>query len=49
VRDRAGKLVAAIACHAPTARLSLDALMDHAPHLRAAAESMAEVLVPGEA
>ena len=49
VRDREGKLVAAIACHAPTARLSLDGLMAHIPQLRAAADSMADVLMPEEA
>jgi len=48
VHDRAGKLVAAIACHAPTARLSLDELMAHVPHLRVAADSMANVLLPEE-
>jgi DNA-binding IclR family transcriptional regulator len=46
VRDASGQLVAGIACHAPTARLTLDELMAHVPHLRAAAERMAQVLVP---
>ena len=46
VRDREGKLVAAIACHAPSARVSLDELMGNVPQLRAAAERMREVLLP---
>ncbi len=40
------KVVAAIACHGPTARLSLDDLMQKVPHLRAAAKTMREVLFP---
>lgn len=39
------KPVAAIACHAPTARLSLDELVGNIPRLRAAAEEMRSVLV----
>lgn len=39
-----GKPVAAIACHAPTARLSLDELVANVPHLRLACEQMQLVL-----
>lgn len=40
------KTVAAIACHGPTARVSLDDLMQKVPQLRAAAQTMREVLFP---
>ncbi|KON79615.1 IclR family transcriptional regulator [Azoarcus sp. PA01] len=47
VFDKDRKVVAAVACHAPTARLSLDELLTCVPHLRAAADEMASVLSPG--
>jgi DNA-binding IclR family transcriptional regulator len=46
VQGEGGKTVAAIACHAPTARLSLNDLMAQAPQMRAAAEAMRAVLFP---
>lgn len=46
VRGNDDKLVAAIACHAPTARMSLDQLLTSVPELRAAAEAMRSVLFP---
>lgn len=49
VRDRDNKLVAAIACHAPTARMSLDDLLAGVPDLRLAAEAMKQVLFPASA
>lgn len=42
-----GTVVAAIACHAPTARVPLDALMRAIPTLREASLDMAKVLCPG--
>lgn len=45
VLGKNGKPVAAIACHAPTARLTLDELVDNIPRLRAAAEEMRAVLI----
>jgi len=44
VRGNDGQLVAAIACHAPTARMTLDQLLTSVPELRAAAEAMRSVL-----
>ncbi|MCK9260331.1 MAG: IclR family transcriptional regulator [Azoarcus sp.] len=41
-----GKVVAAIACHAPTARLSLDNLFENVPQLRSAATEMGAILFP---
>jgi len=41
-----GKVVAAIACHAPTARLSLDHLFENVPQLRSAATEMGAILFP---
>jgi DNA-binding IclR family transcriptional regulator len=49
VRGRDNKLVAAIACHAPTARMSLDELLAGVPDLRVAAEEMRQVLFPASA
>lgn len=46
VLGEGGKAVAAIACHAPTARVSLDDLMAKVPSMRAAAEMMRTVLFP---
>ena len=46
VRGNDDKLVAAIACHAPTARMSLDELLTGVPELRVAAEAMRRVLFP---
>lgn len=46
VLGEGGKAVAAIACHAPTARVSLDDLMAKVPNMRIAAEVMRTVLFP---
>ncbi|TXH35741.1 MAG: IclR family transcriptional regulator [Burkholderiaceae bacterium] len=46
VLGEGGKAVAAIACHAPTARISLDDLMVKVPNMRGAAEIMRSVLFP---
>ncbi|MCK0513027.1 IclR family transcriptional regulator [Aromatoleum buckelii] len=46
VFDKDRKVVAAVACHAPTARLSLDELLTCVPHLRTAADEMTSVLSP---
>jgi DNA-binding IclR family transcriptional regulator len=46
VLGEGGKAVAAIACHAPTARVSLDDLMAKVPNMRGAAEIMRSVLFP---
>lgn len=43
-----GRIVAAIACHAPTARLGLNELIDKASHMRSAAATMGEVLLGDE-
>ncbi|MGN5480691.1 IclR family transcriptional regulator [Cupriavidus basilensis] len=42
-----GRVIAAIACHAPTARKPLEALMRAAPVLESAARNMGEVLCVG--
>ncbi len=42
-----GRPVAAVACHAPTARLSMSALLDNVTPMRAAAEAMKTVLLGG--
>lgn len=44
-----GQVAAAVACHAPTARLGLDDLLASVPQLRAAAEAMRPVLFPAPA
>lgn len=44
-----GRLVAAIACHAPTARRSMDDLRSYVPQMRAAVESIQAILFPDEA
>ncbi len=44
VRDRRGRVVAAIAVHAPEARMSLDAALAHEPALREAATAVARTL-----
>jgi DNA-binding IclR family transcriptional regulator len=49
VRGSDNKLVAAIACHAPTARMSLDELLAGVPDLRVAADAMRQVLFPASA
>lgn len=46
VHGKDGKLVAAVACHAPTARRSLDELLDCVPELRKAADAMQRILCP---
>ncbi len=43
-----GRLVASIACHAPTARRSMDDLRGNVPQMRAAAESIRSILFPDE-
>ncbi|OIQ87367.1 transcriptional regulator KdgR [mine drainage metagenome] len=48
VRGNDHKLVAAIACHAPTARMSLAELRNGVPELRAAADAMRQVLFPAK-
>lgn len=45
VRDQQGRVVAAVACHAPAARMSLAKLMERRPLLEAAAARMAETFV----
>ena len=45
VLDRRGQCVAAVACHAPTARLRLDDLLANLPALRLAAERIAHELL----
>ncbi|MDB5999924.1 MAG: transcriptional regulator, IclR family, partial [Rhizobacter sp.] len=44
VRDREGEVRAAIAVHAPTARMSLEAMMAELPALRDAAARMSDLL-----
>ncbi len=44
VRDAQDRVVAAVACHAPTARLMLDDLLRAVPVLQSAAQSMSAVL-----
>jgi len=48
VRDKQGRMVAAIACHAPTARASLDDLLRALPKLQQAAQAMQKVFIEGE-
>lgn len=48
VRGNDNKLVAAIACHEPTARRSLDQPLTSVLELRAAAEAMKHVLFPAQ-
>lgn len=48
VRGNDNKLVAAIACHAPTARMSLAELRTGVPELRAATDAMRQVLFPAK-
>ena len=45
VRDTQGKCVAAVACHTPTARMSLTDLFAHAPTLERTAQQVAQLLV----
>ncbi|WP_251865262.1 IclR family transcriptional regulator [Achromobacter sp. Marseille-Q4962] len=52
VRDAADRVVAAVACHAPTARVLLDDLLRAVPVLQGAARALQDVLAahhPGEA
>ncbi len=46
VLGEGSKAVAAIACHAPTARVSLDDLMAKVPSMRIAADAMRTILFP---
>lgn len=48
VRGRDNKLVAAIACHAPTARRSLNELLACVPDLQEAADAMKQILCPAQ-
>jgi len=48
VRGIDGKLVAAVACHAPTPRRSLDEMLTSVPELRAAADAMERILSPAK-
>jgi len=45
VRDAQGQCVAAVACHTPTARLSLTDLLAHAPAIERTAQQIAAVLL----
>lgn len=45
VRDKHGQCVAAVACHAPTARLRLEDLLSNLPALRLAADRIAHELL----
>jgi DNA-binding IclR family transcriptional regulator len=45
VRDAQGQCVAAVACHTPTARLSLPELLAHAPALERTAQQIAALLL----
>lgn len=47
VRDARGAMVAAIACHGPTARLSIEKLLSYLPLLQEAAQRIARLLVGG--
>lgn len=49
VFDASNKVVAGVACHAPTARQSLDDLMSSIPHLQAAADGIRTILFPSAA
>jgi len=49
VRDANGKCVAAVACHTPTARLSLTELLSHAPTIERTAKLVAQLLLAGTA
>ena len=42
--DRSGRLCAGVATHAPTQRLSFDAVQDHIPALRAAATALSDMI-----
>lgn len=44
VRDKQGTVVAAIACHAPAARVSLDEMLTGIPHLHEAATAIQAIL-----
>ena len=45
VRDAQGQCVAAVACHTPTARLSLTDLLAHAPAIERTAQQIAALLL----
>ncbi|MFQ5774327.1 MAG: IclR family transcriptional regulator [Kiloniellaceae bacterium] len=46
IRERGGRVLAALAVHAPTPRLSVEAACAHLPTLRAAAQRLGEALEP---
>lgn len=45
ILDKAGTMVAALACHAPTAQASLQHLKNQVPHLRSAARELSDILL----
>ena len=49
VRNAQGQCVAAVACHTPTARLSLTELLTHAPTIERTASLVAQLLLTGPA
>jgi len=49
VRNAQGQCVAAVACHTPTARLSLTELLAHAPMIERTAKLVAQLLLTGAA
>jgi IclR family acetate operon transcriptional repressor len=49
IRNAEGHCVAALACHAPTARKSLNDLIEYIPQLQAAAAELAASFAPGPA
>ena len=46
--DKAGRIHAALAVHAPSSRASIDSCLAHLPTLRAAADKIAATLVPSD-
>lgn len=44
IRDKEGRLYAALAMHAPTARISLEEALEHVPLLQQAAQELAELM-----
>ncbi|WP_206996634.1 IclR family transcriptional regulator [Trinickia mobilis] len=48
VTDQQGRVYAAVAIHAPTARMTIESCMTHVPTLRRAAEAIASILTPAK-
>ena len=46
VADSSGRIYAAVAMHAPSARMSIDQALQHVPALRLAADAIAAILLP---